>query len=43
MTSYAMADQVRTIAKERLIDYYGHVAPATLETVADRVRILLDL
>jgi mRNA interferase MazF len=42
-TSYAQADQVRAISRERLSDYFGQVRPETLETVADRLRILLDL
>src|SRR5207253_9852637 len=41
--SYAMCDQVRTISKTRLDRRWGTVSPSTIQTVEDRLRILMDL
>ena len=41
--SYAMCEQLRAIAKERLQSRIGTIAPRTLAAIEDRVRILLDL
>ena len=43
LPSYAMCEQLRVIAKERLRGRVGTVAPRTLAAVEDRLRILLDL
>jgi mRNA interferase MazF len=42
-TSYALCDSVRSIAKERLVERWGMVAPQTLEQAADYLRILMEL
>jgi mRNA interferase MazF len=41
--SAILCDAIRSIAKERLVRKWGVVSPATMEAVADRARILLDL
>ena len=41
--SFIMCDQIRTIAKERLLKWMGRVSSATLTAVEDNLRILLDL
>ena len=42
--SYILCDAVRSIAKDRLGKRaWGRVSPATLDAVADRLRILLEL
>lgn len=38
-----LCDSIRSIAKERFVVRWGTVSPATLEEVADRLRILLKL
>lgn len=43
LASWVMCEQVRTVARERLLARMGAVAPRTLDVVADRVRVLLDL
>ena len=43
MTSYIKCEDVRSVAKGRLMHRYGAVSSATLEAVADRLKILLDL
>lgn len=42
-TSYAMAEAVRSVSKSRLGRRWGSVLPRTMETIADRLRILLEL
>ena len=42
--SFAMCEQVRTIATDRLApQQFGRVSPAVLDLVDDRLRLLLDL
>lgn len=41
--SEVLAEQLYAADQRRLIDYLGHVAPATLREVEDRLRIILDL
>ena len=41
--SFAMCDQIRTIAKDRLARKLGTVPASVLKEVKDRLRILLDL
>ena len=42
--SFAMCEQVRTIATDRLAPQpFGRVSPAVLNLVDDRLRLLLDL
>ena len=43
LRSWIMCEQVRTVARERLLRRMGAVAPRTLAAVSDRVRVLLDL
>ena len=43
LRSWIMCEQVRTVARERLLGRMGAVAPRTLAAVSDRVRVLLDL
>ena len=43
VTSFVMCEQVRTVARERLVARIGSVSARTLDAVADRVRVLLDL
>jgi mRNA interferase MazF len=43
LPSWTMCEQVRTVARERLLGRMGAVAPRTLAAVSDRVRVLLDL
>jgi mRNA interferase MazF len=43
MTSYVKCEDVRSIAKDRLLRYRGSVLAATLTSVEDRLRILLGL
>jgi mRNA interferase MazF len=42
-TSYVKCEDVRSIAKERLVRRWGRASAATMRAVEDRVRILLDL
>jgi mRNA interferase MazF len=42
-TSFAKCEDVRSISTERLEELWGRVSPQTLQLVADRLRILLDL
>ena len=41
--SAILCDAIRSVAKERLVRKWGAVSAATMETVEDRIRILLDL
>lgn len=42
--SFAMCEQVRTIAMDRLAPHpFGSVSPPVLQLVEDRLRLLLDL
>ena len=41
--SYIKCEDVRSVSKTRLSDRWGSVSPATLDQVADRLKILLDL
>lgn len=38
--SFAMCEQVRSLSRERLVDVWGRVRPATLREVAMRLRLL---
>lgn len=42
-TSYVKCEDVRSVAKERLLRRVGCVSQATLAAVEDRLRILLDV
>jgi mRNA interferase MazF len=42
-TSYVLCDQVRTVSKERLGGRRGELAETTMNRIAERLRILLDL
>jgi mRNA interferase MazF len=42
-TSKALADQIRTVAKERLIDHIGTLTPRDLLAVEHALRVQLDL
>lgn len=39
----ALADQIRTVAKERLLDQYGALSPADLVAVERALRVQLGL
>jgi mRNA interferase MazF len=41
--SYAKSEELRCVSKERFRKRWGSVAPGTMEAVAQRVRIILDL
>jgi mRNA interferase MazF len=41
--SFAKIEDVRSISKERLTKRFGMVSSSTLDQVADRLRIVLDL
>ena len=41
--SYAKAEQVLTISKERLIEYIGTVDPEVMDKVEEAVKMVLDL
>ena len=41
--SVARTDQIRAIARARLIKRWGSVAPSTMTLVDERLRVLLDL
>ena len=41
--SFAKCEDVRSIARERLVDCWGMVSRAVMGDVEDRLRILLDL
>ncbi len=41
--SYILCDMVRTIARERLLEPWGKISIMTMNSVEDRVRILLGL
>ncbi len=41
--SFVKCEDVRSIARDRLSSRLGSVTPATLDLVADRLRILLEL
>jgi mRNA interferase MazF len=42
-TSYVLCDQIRTVAKERLGARRGELAETTMNRIAERLRVLLDL
>lgn len=42
-TSYAMCENIRVVAKERLSDNWGMVERRTMRQVEERLRLLLDL
>ena len=42
-SSYIKCEDVRSVSKDRLVSPLGRVAPSTLATVEDRLRILLGL
>jgi mRNA interferase MazF len=42
-TSFAKIEDVRSVSKQRLIKRFGSVSQKTLDEVADKLRILLDL
>lgn len=41
--SFVKSEDVRSVAKERLLRRVGAVSPHTMDAVEDRLRILLDL
>jgi len=41
--SVALPEQMHVVAQERLIERWGHVSPATMREIEDRLRIVLDL
>jgi len=41
--SFVKCEDLRSVAKERLVELWGKVGPATLAEVEDRLRILLGL
>jgi len=41
--SAILCEAVRSISKDRLVHRWGRLSPTTLDAVADRLRILLDL
>lgn len=41
--SFIKCEDVRSVSTERLETCWGRVSPQTLATVADRLRVLLDL
>ena len=41
--SFAKCEDLRSVAKERLVEVWGSVRPETLAEVEDRLRILLGL
>jgi mRNA interferase MazF len=41
--SYAKCEDIRSVTQERLIERWGTLAPRTVATIADRLRILLSL
>lgn len=41
--SFVKCEDVRSVAKDRLLRRYGTVSPRTMAAVEDRVRILLNL
>ena len=41
--SFVKCEDVRSVAKERLVSRWGTVSSTTVEEVEDRMRILLDL
>jgi mRNA interferase MazF len=42
-TSFVKCEDLRSVAKERLLRRYGTVSPRTMGAVEDRLRILLNL
>jgi len=42
-SSFIMCENIRSAARERLMERWGIVAPRTLAAVEDRLRILLEL
>lgn len=42
-TSYVKCEDIRSVAKERLIQRFGEVSAHTLAEIEDRLRILLNL
>lgn len=43
LTSYIKCEDIRSVSKERLIQKYGAVSSQTFDTVADLLRVLLNL
>lgn len=43
VASYVKCEDIRSVARERLQRRWGAVSPATIESVEDRLRILLGL
>ena len=41
--SFIKCEDIRSVSKERLLRRWGAVSTGTLETVEDRLRVLLDL
>lgn len=41
--SYIKCEDIRSVAKERLREYWGPVSPRTMAALEDRLRILLQL
>ncbi len=41
--SFIKCEDVRSVAKERLVEPWGRVTPSTLAEVEDRLRLLMDL
>jgi len=41
--SFIKCEDLRSVAKERLLELWGRVTPTTLAEVEDRLRILLEL
>jgi len=41
--SKAMADQIRTVASERLVEKIGHVTSADMKAIEKAIRVQLDL
>lgn len=42
-TSFVMCEMTRSVSRERLVRWWGTVEVTTLATVADRLRVLLEL
>lgn len=42
-TSYVKCEDIRSVSTERLVDRWGILTTATMDAVADRLRVLLQL
>src|SRR5712692_1244874 len=43
MISFIKCDDIRSVSKQRLKQFYGRVSPQTMAAVENRIRILLNL